>query len=96
MGYVVDAKWVAKEWLEADVAGALERLQAASLQEPGCREYRVHREVDAPRSFLLYEVYDDPAAYQAHLESPHFREHALEYGIPQLETRERQFYEVVT
>ena len=51
----------------------------------------MHREVDAPRSFLLYEVYDDAAAYQAHLESPHFREHALEYGIPQLETRERQF-----
>jgi quinol monooxygenase YgiN len=96
MGYVVVAKWIAKEGLEADVAQALARLQAASLQEPGCREYRVHREVDNPRSFLLYEVYDDAAAYQAHLESTHFHEHAVEYGIPRLESRERQFYEPAT
>ena len=93
MGYVVAAKWIAREGLEAEVAAALGRLQAASLQEPGCREYRVHREIDDPRSFLLYELYDDAAAYQAHLESAHFQKHAVEYGIPRLEARERQFYE---
>lgn len=96
MGFVVVATWIAQDGLEAEVAAALERLQASSLQESGCREYRVHREVDAPRSFLLYELYDDPAAYEAHLDSAHFREHAVDYGIPRLETRDRRFYETVT
>jgi quinol monooxygenase YgiN len=96
MGYVVVATWIAKEGLEGEVSGALERLRSASLQEPGCRDYRIHREVDNPRSFLLYEVYDDPASYQAHLESTHFQEHAVEYGIPRLEKRERVFYEPLT
>jgi quinol monooxygenase YgiN len=94
MTYVVVARWIAKEGLEPEVATALGRLQAASLQETGCREYRVHREIGNPQTFLLYEVYDDEAAYQAHLQSPHFREHATEYGIPRLEARERQFYEL--
>ena len=95
MGYVVAARWIAKEGLEADVAAALGRLRAASLREPGCREYRIHREVGVSRSFFLYELYDDPSAYQAHLESQHFHEYAAQYGIPRLEARERQFYELI-
>jgi len=95
MGYVVIAKWVAKEGLESEVAAALSRLRAASLQEPGCQEYRVHRETDTSHSFLLYEMYDDVADYQAHLESSHFHEHGVKYGIPRLQSRERQFYALI-
>lgn len=43
MGYVVVANLVAKEGLESEVATTLGRLQAASLQEPGCRDYRLER-----------------------------------------------------
>lgn len=41
-------------------------------QEPGCRLFDVCRDPGDPSLFFLYEVYDDDAAVQAHLGSPHF------------------------
>jgi (4S)-4-hydroxy-5-phosphonooxypentane-2,3-dione isomerase len=40
--------------------------------EPGCRQFDVCRDPADPTLFFLYEVYDDEAAMQAHLHSPHF------------------------
>lgn len=48
---------------------------AASLaQEPGCRLFDVCRCAEEPGLFVLYEIYDDEAAVQAHLASPHFQQ----------------------
>jgi quinol monooxygenase YgiN len=46
--------------------------QASVADEPGCRRFDVlaHRR-DADR-ILLYEIYDDRAAFDAHLKTPHF------------------------
>ncbi len=45
----------------------------ASLErEPGCRQFDVCRDPDDAALFFLYELYDDEAAIQAHLRSPHF------------------------
>jgi (4S)-4-hydroxy-5-phosphonooxypentane-2,3-dione isomerase len=41
--------------------------------EPGCRQFDVCRRADEDGVFLLYERYDDEAAFQAHLASPHFK-----------------------
>lgn len=41
-------------------------------QEPGCRLFDVCRDPADPTLFFLYEIYDDEAAVQAHLKSPHF------------------------
>jgi quinol monooxygenase YgiN len=43
--------------------------------------------------FRLFEIYDDEAAYKAHAESEHFQRLALGEAIPELEARERGFYE---
>lgn len=40
--------------------------------EPGCRQFDVCRNPADPTLFLLYELYDDEAAIQAHLKSAHF------------------------
>jgi autoinducer 2-degrading protein len=46
---------------------------AASLRdEPGCRQFDVCHDPAAPTSLLLYEVYDDEAAFAAHLASAHY------------------------
>jgi autoinducer 2-degrading protein len=42
--------------------------------EPGCRQFDVCRDPDDPQLFFLYELYDDAAAFEAHLHAPHFRE----------------------
>ena len=48
---------------------------AASLrEEPGCRQFDVCLDEDAASRVWLYEVYDDAAAFQAHLKTAHFKE----------------------
>jgi quinol monooxygenase YgiN len=91
MAYVVIARWTAREGEEEAVAAALTRLTGPSRAEPGNLAYQAHRDPENPRVFLIYEQYADEDAYKAHAESPHFREHAVEGGIPRLESREREF-----
>jgi autoinducer 2-degrading protein len=83
----VIARWKAHAGEEETVERIVRELAAASLEEPGCREYRVSRSVEEERTFVLYEEYDDAAAFQAHRDSEHFRRLALEDGIPRLENR---------
>lgn len=46
--------------------------QASVDKEPGCRQFDVCRDPEDAALFFLYELYDDEAAIQAHLQSPHF------------------------
>jgi quinol monooxygenase YgiN len=46
--------------------------QASVVREPGCRQFDVCRDPDDAALFFLYELYDDEAAIQAHLQSSHF------------------------
>lgn len=48
-------------------------LQEQTRQEPGCRQYVFHQGVKEPNRFLIYEVYDDQAALEAHHASQHFQ-----------------------
>ncbi|WP_372574311.1 putative quinol monooxygenase [Ruegeria jejuensis] len=46
---------------------------ASSLRdEPGCQQFDVCLGQD-PNTVFLYEIYDDSAAFDAHLESTHFK-----------------------
>jgi quinol monooxygenase YgiN len=92
MGYVVIAKWTARAGNEDAIVEALSKLSKPSRAELGCREYRVHRHLTHPQTFLLYEEYAEEASYELHTRSEHFRRYALEEGIPLLESREREFY----
>ena len=40
--------------------------------EPGCQRFDVIQDKGDANRIWLYEVYDDEAAFQAHLETPHF------------------------
>jgi autoinducer 2-degrading protein len=46
-------------------------------REPGCRRYDVCLDPVEPKAFLLYQIYDDEAAYMAHRELPHYAEFRL-------------------
>ena len=47
---------------------------AASLRdEPGCLAFDVHRDIEAPTRFYLYEIYTDEDAFRiAHRGAPHY------------------------
>ena len=93
MAYVVSAVWTAKPGKEELVRDVIRQLTPLSRAEPGCRFYQPYSDPAEPQIFRLFEIYDDGAAYKAHAESEHFQRLALEQAIPQLESRERRFYE---
>ncbi|MEL6915761.1 MAG: putative quinol monooxygenase [Pseudomonadota bacterium] len=47
---------------------------AASLrEEPGCKRFDVCHDGGRPGEVFLYELYDDGAAFEAHLATAHFK-----------------------
>jgi quinol monooxygenase YgiN len=90
--YVIVATWRAREGEDDQVARILEAITPLCRAEPGCRFYQAHHSVEDPRDFLIYEQYDDEAAFDAHTRSEHFRQHVLGDAVPRLEARERAVY----
>ena len=95
MAYAVCVTWVAKEGEEEAVAEALRQLVEPSRAESGVQVYLPHRDPEDPRTFFVYELYDDEAAYQAHVDTEHFKREGLGDAIPRLAERRREFYETL-
>jgi quinol monooxygenase YgiN len=93
--YVVAAQYYAKEGKADEIAEILQKMIPISRAEPGCALYTVNRSLDDPRKFLLYEQYHDKAGYEAHMVTEPFKENILGKVVPMLESRVRDFYEVV-
>ena len=45
--------------------------RASVANEPGCRQFDVMQAQDNPNRVMLYEVYDDQAAFEAHRKMAH-------------------------
>jgi quinol monooxygenase YgiN len=93
--FVVSAHYYAKEGKDDDVAAVLQTMIPISRAEPGCALYTVNRSVDDPRKFLLYEQYRDKSGYEAHMATDVFKANILGKVVPMLESRVRDFYEVL-
>ena len=70
--------------LQADSAERFETLfaKAAKLAraEKGCRTYELSRDAKGESRYLVYERWDNLAALEAHIKSPHFLELSDEVG----------------
>ncbi len=95
MAHVVAAIWKAKEGQADTILRVIEKMIPLSRKEPGCLFYQAHRSLDNPNVFFLYEQYMDAAGYEAHMASPHFEQYVKGEAIPNLESRERAFYETI-
>lgn len=51
----------------------LTNARTSLSQEEGCRQFDVATDPARPDDVFLYELYDDAAAFQLHLDSAHFR-----------------------
>jgi (4S)-4-hydroxy-5-phosphonooxypentane-2,3-dione isomerase len=63
--------------LKPGVKGAFRRLiddnaRASCRDEPGCRRFDVMESPSEADRIVLYEIYDDRAAFGAHLKTQHF------------------------
>ena len=71
--YVVTVEFTLKpDWVAAFMPLMVDNARA-SRKEPGCRQFDVDVSPAAPNVVFLYELYDDRAAFDAHLATSHFR-----------------------
>ena len=63
----------------------------AARKEPGCRQFEVLVDPKDKTKVMLYEVYDDEKAFEAHQQTPHFKKYLAE-AVPLLASRERQVF----
>jgi quinol monooxygenase YgiN len=72
MSYVVTVVFRARpEHRDAFRTAMIENATASRTREPGCRQFDVCELPDA--TIFLYEIYDDEAAFKAHLAAEHYQ-----------------------
>ena len=72
--YVVTVEFEIKPEKLADFrAQMLANARASREREPGCRQFDVCADPAKPSLIFLYEVYDNRAAFDAHLAAEHFK-----------------------
>lgn len=69
----------------------LKENAAAARKEPGCRQFDVLVDPKDRTKVMLYEVYNDEKAFEAHQQTPHFKQYVAE-AVPLLAARERQVF----
>lgn len=73
-GYVVTVDFRIKPGAMAEFRKLMDANAIASFaEEPGCQRFDVLTPRGEADRVYLYEIYDDRAAFEAHLRSPHFQ-----------------------
>jgi autoinducer 2-degrading protein len=60
-------------------------------KEPGCRQFEVLVDAQDKTKVMLYEIYNDEKAFEAHQQTAHFKKYLAE-AVPLLASRERHVY----
>ena len=63
----------------------------AARAEPGCSRFDVLVDPDDKTKVMLYEIYDDQKAFEAHQAGAAFKKYLAE-AVPLLASRERRFW----
>jgi len=67
---------------------------AAARKEPGCRQFDVLVDPNDTTHVMLYEVYSDEKAFEAHQQTLHFKKYLAE-AVPLLASRQRHVWKRV-
>ena len=73
---------------------ALENAREAR-KEPGCKQFDVLFDPKDKTKVMLYEIYNDEKAFEAHQQTPHFKKYLAE-AVPLLASRERQVWKLAS
>lgn len=60
---------------ETFVHDALQKLVAPTRAEPGCVTYDLHRDNADPGHFMFFEIWENRALWQDHMQAPHLKAH---------------------
>ncbi|MEM6589737.1 MAG: putative quinol monooxygenase [Pseudomonadota bacterium] len=64
---------ILKDRMAAFLPLMLQNAQTSLSHEPGCLRFDVCTDESRPSEVFLYEIYADAAAFDTHLQSPHFK-----------------------
>jgi len=64
-------------------------------KEPGCKQFEVLVDPKDSTKIMLYEVYNDEAAFETHQQTPHFKKYVAE-AVPLLADRARKVWRRVS
>jgi quinol monooxygenase YgiN len=92
MSYTSCVTYTVKQGEERRFLEAVAELAKATRTEPGCLEYRFHRDTEDSRKFFLYELYAGEEAYRAHQATEHFEKWAKGVIAALLEERRIERY----
>ena len=71
--YVVIVDFKIKAAHLAEFSDAIDiNARASVADEPGCSQFDVCVDPQDAAKIFLYEIYDDQAAFEAHLRTPHY------------------------
>jgi quinol monooxygenase YgiN len=79
---------VKQENMDAFMKLLMENATAARETEPGCKQFDVLVDPGDRTKLMLYEVYADDKAFEAHQRTAHFKKYLAE-AVPLLAARER-------
>ena len=71
MALTILAQITAAPGKEALVRAELEKLVPITRAEPGCTQYDLHADNDAPGFFVFYENWESRELWQTHMNAPH-------------------------
>ena len=75
-GYYITAELRIKEESQAKEAiDSLTILCAETLKEPGCSIFQLHQDTTTPLRLILWERFDDEAAFKRHFEESHTKDY---------------------
>ena len=80
---------------EDAVAGLLKDFLQQAQQEPGVKEFQIHRNISKPREFFFYEVFAGEAAFADHQQTAHFKNIIVGQAVPRLAKRERSQFRFI-
>ncbi|RYH11273.1 putative quinol monooxygenase [Tropicimonas sp. IMCC6043] len=73
--YAVTVSFTLRPGRMAEFMPLMEQNARTSLaEEPGCRRFDICSDPGSPGIVFLYELYDDRAAFEVHLQSAHFND----------------------
>jgi (4S)-4-hydroxy-5-phosphonooxypentane-2,3-dione isomerase len=81
---------VKPENADAFMQKLLENARAART-EAGCRQFEVLVDPEDKTKMMLFEVYDDQKAFEAHQQGAAFKKYVAE-AVPLVASRERHFW----
>jgi quinol monooxygenase YgiN len=64
-------------------------------KEPGCRHFDVLVDPNDRTKVMLYEIYNDDKAFEAHQQTAHFKKYLAD-AVPLLASRERHVWKLAS